>query len=206
MFFGKAFFVAVLEARDVTKTYREGRHEVPVLHGVSLSVARGEVVASWAPRARERRRCCAFWAACSPRPGDGLSSTGRCSTLDRPEQLREIRRRSIGFVFQQFNLFPSLTALGERALRPEPERLARPQGSIRGRAGARRGRPGRPQRLPAPRAFRRPAPAGGGGAGHRRAGFRDPGRRADRQSRLRKRKPRASRCSETWLVPKAGHS
>ena len=37
--------MAVLEGRDVTKTYREGRHEVPVLHGVSLAVARGEVVA-----------------------------------------------------------------------------------------------------------------------------------------------------------------
>ncbi len=35
--------------RNVTKTYREGRHEVPVLRGVSLSVARGEVVALVGP-------------------------------------------------------------------------------------------------------------------------------------------------------------
>ena len=41
--------MTVLEGRDVTKTYREGRHEVPVLHGVSLSVARGEVVALEGP-------------------------------------------------------------------------------------------------------------------------------------------------------------
>ena len=41
--------MAVLEGRNVTKTYREGKHEVPVLHGVSLSVERGEVVALEGP-------------------------------------------------------------------------------------------------------------------------------------------------------------
>ncbi len=45
----KALQWLVLEGRDLTKTYREGRHEVPVLHGVSLSVARGEVVALEGP-------------------------------------------------------------------------------------------------------------------------------------------------------------
>ena len=41
--------MTVLEALEVTKTYREGRHEVPVLHGVSLAVERGEVVALEGP-------------------------------------------------------------------------------------------------------------------------------------------------------------
>ena len=41
--------MTVLEARDVTKTYREGPHEVPVLRGVSLSLSRGEVVALEGP-------------------------------------------------------------------------------------------------------------------------------------------------------------
>ena len=41
--------MAVLEAHDVTKIYREGHHEVPVLRGVSLSVERGEIVAIEGP-------------------------------------------------------------------------------------------------------------------------------------------------------------
>ena len=41
--------MAVLEARNLTKTYADGRHVVPVLRGVSLSVARGEVLAIVGP-------------------------------------------------------------------------------------------------------------------------------------------------------------
>ena len=41
--------MAVLEAQQVTKTYKEGRHEVPVLRGVSLAVSRGEVLAVVGP-------------------------------------------------------------------------------------------------------------------------------------------------------------
>jgi putative ABC transport system ATP-binding protein len=102
--------VAVLEARDVTKTYREGRHEVPVLRGVSLSVERGEVVSLEGPSGSGKTTLlCILGCLLTPTSGRVVVD-GQLINANRPERLREVRRRSIGFVFQQFNLFPSLTA------------------------------------------------------------------------------------------------
>ena len=81
--------MAVLEARDVTKTYREGPHEVPVLHGVSLSVERGEVVASRARRARARRRCLCILGCLLTPTGGRVVIDGQEIDADRPERLRE---------------------------------------------------------------------------------------------------------------------
>ena len=102
--------MAVLEGRDVTKTYREGRREVPVLRGVSLSVERGEVVALEGPSGSGKTTLlCILGCLLTPTSGR-IVIDGQMITANRPERLREVRRRSIGFVFQQFNLFPSLTA------------------------------------------------------------------------------------------------
>jgi putative ABC transport system ATP-binding protein len=103
--------VVALEGRKVTKTYREGRHEVPVLHGVSLSVERGEVVAIEGPSGSGKTTLlCILGCLLTPTSGHVVID-GQKINANRPERLREIRRRSVGFVFQQFNLFPSLTAL-----------------------------------------------------------------------------------------------
>ena len=52
---------------------------------------------------------CILGCLLTPTPGSVVID-GQVVDAERPERLREIRRRSIGFVFQQFNLFPSLTA------------------------------------------------------------------------------------------------
>jgi putative ABC transport system ATP-binding protein len=102
--------MSVLEARNVTKTYREGKHEVPVLRGVSLAVERGEVVAIVGPSGSGKTTLlCILGCLLSPTTGQ-IVIGGQLLDTGSPERLREIRRRSVGFVFQQFNLFPSLTA------------------------------------------------------------------------------------------------
>jgi putative ABC transport system ATP-binding protein len=102
--------MSVLEARNVTKTYREGKHEVPVLRGVSLAVERGEVVAIVGPSGSGKTTLlCILGCLLSPTTGH-VSIGGQLLDAGCPERLREVRRRSVGFVFQQFNLFPSLTA------------------------------------------------------------------------------------------------
>jgi putative ABC transport system ATP-binding protein len=101
----------VLEATDVTKVFREGRESVSVLNGATLSVARGEVVALEGPSGSGKTTFLSILGCIlTPTSGrvviDGIAVDPR-----RPEDLPEIRKRSIGFVFQQFNLFPALTAL-----------------------------------------------------------------------------------------------
>ena len=102
--------MAVLEGRNLTKTYRQGNHEVPVLHGVSLAVERGEVVALEGPSGSGKTTLlCILGCLLTPTRGR-IVIDGHVIDESRPDRLQEVRRRSIGFVFQQFNLFPSLTA------------------------------------------------------------------------------------------------
>jgi putative ABC transport system ATP-binding protein len=102
--------VAVLDAQNVVKTYTDGTLTVPVLRGISLAVARGEVVAVVGPSGSGKTTLlCILGCLLTPTAGRVMID-GHALEPDRPERLRQIRRRSIGFVFQQFNLFPSLSA------------------------------------------------------------------------------------------------
>jgi putative ABC transport system ATP-binding protein len=101
----------VLEATDVTKVFREGRESVSVLNGATLSVARGEVVALEGPSGSGKTTFLSI-LGCILTPTSGrVVIDGTEVDPRRPEDLPAIRRKSIGFVFQQFNLFPALTAL-----------------------------------------------------------------------------------------------
>jgi putative ABC transport system ATP-binding protein len=100
----------ILEAHDVTKTYRDGPHAVPVLRGVSLSLCRGEVVALEGPSGSGKTTLLCILGCLLGASGGRVFIEGREIDPRHPGRLWAIRRRSIGFVFQQFNLFPSLTA------------------------------------------------------------------------------------------------
>ena len=101
----------VLEARDVTKEYEEGRERVAVLHGVSLSLSRGEIVALEGPSGSGKTTLLSILGCILTASSGSVVVDGETIDPERPARLPEIRRRSIGFVFQQFNLFPSLTAV-----------------------------------------------------------------------------------------------
>ena len=101
----------VLEAQDVTKIFREGREEVSVLNGVDLTVAPGEIVALEGPSGSGKTTFLSI-LGCILTPTSGrIVVDGEEVDAARPARLPAIRKRSIGFVFQQFNLFPALTAL-----------------------------------------------------------------------------------------------
>jgi len=101
----------VLETANVTKVFREGREEVHVLNGVSLELKAGEIVALEGPSGSGKTTFLSI-VGCILTPSSGrVVVDGEPVDPKRPEQLPEIRKKSIGFVFQQYNLFPSLTAL-----------------------------------------------------------------------------------------------
>jgi len=102
--------MTTLAATDVVKSFSEGRQEIPVLHGVSLSVERGEIVALEGPSGSGKTTFLSILGCIlTPTSGSVVVDGQRVDTLSSG-RLAEVRKRSIGFVFQQYNLFPSLTA------------------------------------------------------------------------------------------------
>jgi putative ABC transport system ATP-binding protein len=101
----------VLAVRDVAKVFDEGRQRVHVLKGITMSVAAGEVVALEGPSGSGKTTLLSIMG-CILTPTSGeLRVAGRSVTDCDEATRREVRRRSIGFVFQQYNLFPALGAL-----------------------------------------------------------------------------------------------
>jgi putative ABC transport system ATP-binding protein len=101
---------AIIEMTDVRKTYATGALEVEALRGVSLRIAQGEYVAVAGPSGSGKSTLMHIIGCLDvPTSGDYVLAGGRVTELAETH-LAEIRNRRIGFVFQQFNLLPSMTA------------------------------------------------------------------------------------------------
>ena len=102
---------AALRVRDVVKVFDEGSQRVEVLRGVSMEVAPGEVVALEGPSGSGKTTLLSIMG-CILSPTSGrVEVAGEEVRHGHEQRLRQVRRRSIGFVFQQYNLFPALSAL-----------------------------------------------------------------------------------------------
>ncbi len=99
----------IIEAHNVVKTFAEGRESVQVLRGVSLSVEQGEIVALEGPSGSGKTTLLSI-LGCILTPSSGEIIVDGQRVLRDESVLPKIRRKSIGFVFQQFNLFGALTA------------------------------------------------------------------------------------------------
>lgn len=100
----------VLEAIDVSKNFTDGSETTVVLKGASLVLERGQIVALEGPSGSGKTTLLTI-LGCMLTPTSGrLFLEGREVDLLRTDRLPDYRRRSIGFVFQQYNLFPALTA------------------------------------------------------------------------------------------------
>jgi putative ABC transport system ATP-binding protein len=100
----------VLQLTDVCKTYRTGSIEVEALRGITLDIAEGEYVAIMGPSGSGKSTLMHILGCLDvPTSGDYQLAGEHVGTMDEAA-LAQVRNRRIGFVFQQFNLLPSLTA------------------------------------------------------------------------------------------------
>jgi putative ABC transport system ATP-binding protein len=101
---------AVLAMQDVSRVHGEGETAVRALDGVSFSVAVGELVAVMGPSGSGKSTLLNL-AGGLDRATDGVVSVhGTDLATLKPADLAKLRRRRVGFVFQDLNLIPSLTA------------------------------------------------------------------------------------------------
>jgi putative ABC transport system ATP-binding protein len=101
---------AVIEVRDVRKTYSTGTLEVEALRGVSFDIGAGEYVAVMGPSGSGKSTLMHI-LGCLDVPTSGtFSLAGEDVSSLSEEALAHVRNRRIGFVFQQFNLLATLSA------------------------------------------------------------------------------------------------
>ena len=101
----------VLEARGVVKFLGEGAGKVQALKGVDLTLKSGELALLMGPSGSGKTSLLSV-LGCILSPNEGVVRVcGQPTTNLQPEQLAKLRRDHIGFVFQSYHLFPTLTAL-----------------------------------------------------------------------------------------------
>lgn len=105
-------FRPIIIAENLGKTYRSGKLEVPALRSVSFSVDPGEFVAIVGPSGSGKSTLFyVLGGLTSPTSGSLTIDGADFSRLPDAERTR-LRRAKIGFIFQRFNLLPTLSALG----------------------------------------------------------------------------------------------
>ena len=103
--------MALVELKDIRKSFILGKEEVEILHGVNLSVESGEFVAMMGP-SRSGKSTTMNILGCLDRPTSGhYLLEGRDVGILESDELALIRNRMIGFVFQGFNLLQKTSAL-----------------------------------------------------------------------------------------------
>lgn len=121
-----------LEARDLTKIYRMGTVEVRALRGVDVELREGELVVLLGPSGSGKSTLLNILGGLDTPSSGTVIFRGRELALDSERALNLYRRNHVGFVFQFYNLIPSLTARENVSLvteiardpMPPPEALA----------------------------------------------------------------------------------
>lgn len=99
-----------IEARDLRKTYRVGKVDVPALAGISFSVNRGEFVTVVGPSGSGKSTLFYLLGGLTRADSGSVSIDGVDFASLSDSERTKLRKSKIGFVFQKFNLLPTLSA------------------------------------------------------------------------------------------------
>jgi putative ABC transport system ATP-binding protein len=106
----------VVDAKDLSKIYHMGEFEVQALRGVSVTIARSEVISIMGPSGSGKSTLMNV-LGCLDRPTNGEYRLDQEEVSDlSDDQLSSIRNRKVGFIFQSFNLLPRQSALANVVL------------------------------------------------------------------------------------------
>jgi putative ABC transport system ATP-binding protein len=106
----------ILKAENLEKVYRVGKVDVPALRGIDLTVQEGEFLAVMGPSGCGKSTMLHLLGGLLTPTKGRIIVDGEDLTAASDSRRTDIRRRKIGFVFQRFNLFPTLTAEGNLRL------------------------------------------------------------------------------------------
>jgi putative ABC transport system ATP-binding protein len=101
----------IIEAQGLMKIYRVGEVDVPALRGVSLKVPRGEFLAIVGPSGSGKSTLFHILGGLASPTAGHVTIDGEDLTLLTDSDRTNLRRRKVGFIFQKYNLLPTLTAI-----------------------------------------------------------------------------------------------
>ena len=106
----------IIRLDEIRKSYFMGKHELQVLKGVSMSIQQNEYVALMGPSGSGKSTLMNIIGCLDTPSGGSYILNEQDVSQMKDDDLAEVRNKEIGFVFQQFNLLPRLTAVENVAL------------------------------------------------------------------------------------------
>lgn len=126
--------MSMLELRQVSKKYGEGANEVDAISDIDLAVERGSLVAIMGPSGSGKSTLLTIAGSLEePTTGEVLIDGTRLSGMSRNDKAR-MRRRNVGYVFQDFNLLAGLTAVENVSLPLELDGVSQKKARMKGMA------------------------------------------------------------------------
>jgi putative ABC transport system ATP-binding protein len=107
---------SILHLENILKSYFLGKQELPVLKGISMDIYRNEYVALMGPSGSGKSTLMNILGCLDSPTGGKYVLNGKDVSRMHDDELAAVRNKEIGFVFQQFNLLPRLTAVENVAL------------------------------------------------------------------------------------------
>ena len=107
---------SILELQNIRKSYFLGKQELPVLKGITMDIFKNDYVALMGPSGSGKSTLMNILGCLDSPTGGKYILNGKDVSRMEDDDLAAVRNREIGFVFQQFNLLPRLTAAENVAL------------------------------------------------------------------------------------------